>query len=1203
MDASHDRDIELQRASGELIEEFRAKLPPLLWKHPNSGKRVVHRWARAAKVDKLILLLDPFQEWPQLLDPHLNWILTRLTDAFLSYLLGHGHSYGSVTKIKEPGMVYPLARAICKIIYTLCKVRGPKVISRFFSNEPKYLEPMLSMFIEWDTIVSTDINRSTRTGQGLPLNWEERYVMLLWLSHLLLAPFDLTSISSENTPIPYRNLSPFSELSSKAPKLALTILSISLKYLVLPGKEREGAILLLSRLALRKDMQQLGMLKSLIEWALRHLKPGLETTPPSTFTCIGLLSFIAKLATLSQVEDIAPFVRPIFSQALDLSRGSCDISATVQSSASTRKLLTKILREMNTLSLTLEKRPDLLQISSHEVSTILEDTIDYLLLAVGDKDTPVRFAASKALSMIALKLEPDLGADILDAVISALDEDVLYEEESGKLISKEKARSMVDKLVVRSFKSVDAQKWHGLMLTLGHLLFRRSPPLDRLSQLFECLVSGLTFEQRSSTGASIGVTVRDASCFGIWSLARKYSTRELESVEISPIENRNKYLLRSLAIELVSSACLDPSGNIRRGSSAALQELIGRHPDSISQGISIVQVVDYHSVARREFAMTEVAMAATKLDNVYWSPLIGGLLRWRGIGAPDPKSRRAAALAIGELSLQMAYAGIGTVLDRILHILSLTSSNSVEARHGGFLALSATVDAFLRYKSTKEDISEDPSPVIELSRQIHQLWGIFSSPMGPSVESLTLQEYRPDLTAEACSRLISSLARAYAVFGSDASRFGLQLDNGCLEKAVTILLLCVQRSEDETVAASSQAAVDMFAISSVERKPAIIQEWLKEVQSNRKKTTGRGQIAALGAVYRHSPSDEERKLILDELVRCSGPEEAVIVKRVSAVRFILTGVLPYLDNTDELESHIDVLLNDYTTDNRGDVGSLIRTEAINGVHMILVSRLRNPIGHSKVHNLIKHIIRLAAEKLDKVRFKAWKCFQVYWESDTSLPPLETRFYHFSEVSTAAYFTQLITLVQVEWLRLPLIKGLVTSLTAGADSLIISSRTAVVEFINSQNDNTRYCMQRDIFMSLLIVLEENITDDRYAIPTVESLAFFIENCFNPGILELDPDSIRKLFRLVQKFHFKSSNIPRIEAGLKAYYCLFNYELLRKNIVLKMTKMLLHPYPKIRALTSEYLFIQTGNKSLKTENWMQPPKQLKATVDNIVQAILS
>ncbi|EFR03202.1 tubulin-folding cofactor D [Nannizzia gypsea CBS 118893] len=1201
MDAAHDRDIELQRASGELIEEFRTKLPPLLWKHPISGKRIVHRWARAAKVEKLILLLDPFQEWPQLLDPHLSWILTQLTDAFLSYLLGHSQSYGSVARIKEPGVMHPLTRAICKIIYTLCKVRGSKVISRFFSNEPRYLEPMLSMFIEWDGIVSADIDRSTTTGQGLPLNWEERYVMLLWLSHLLLAPFDLTSISSENIPIPYENLSSLSGLSSKTPKLALAILSVALKYLVIPGKEREGAVLLLSRLALRKDMQQLGILSSLAKWVLGCLKPSVGTITPSTFTCIGLLSFIAKLGTLAQVEDIAPFVIPIFNQALDLSRGSSEISINVQSSASTRKLLTKILREMNTLSLTLENRPDIFQISSDEVSTVLEDTIDYLLLAVGDKDTPVRFAASKALSMIALKLEPDLGADILDAVISALDEDVLYEEENGTLISKEKARS-TDGLVVRNFKSVDAQNWHGLMLTLGHLLFRRSPPLDRLSQLFECLISGLTFEQRSSTGASIGVTVRDAACFGIWSLARKYSTKELDAVNVSTTKNSNKSLLRSLAIELVSSACLDPSGNIRRGSSAALQELIGRHPDSILEGISIVQVVDYHSVARREYAMTEVAIATTKLDSAYWSPLIGGLLRWRGIGAPDSKSRRTAAFAIGELSLQMSYAGINAVLNRILHILALTSTNSVETRHGGFLALSATVDAFLRHKITKNDTPGDPSPLIETSRQIHRLWSILSSPSGPSVESLTLQTFRPDLTAEACSRLISSLSRSYAVFGNDPLSHEIQLDNNLLETAASILMLCVQRSDDETVAASSQAAVDMFAILPGEKRSAIIKEWLSDIHSNWKKTTGSGQIAALGAVYQHFPSDgSERKRILDELVRCTGPEETVITKRVSAVKCILTGILPYTDNTSDLESHIGVLLNDYTTDNRGDVGSLIRTEAINGVHMILETRMRGPTDLSDIHGLMRHIIRLAAEKLDKVRFKAWKCFEIFWELDRSLPPLRTRFDHFSEVSTIDYFSQLVTLVQIEWLRLPLIKGLVTSFAAGADSLIVSSRAALVAFINSQKDEIRSRTQRDIFMSLLVILEENITDDRYAIPTVESFAFLLENSFAPETLELDPDSLKRLFRLVQKSHFKSTNIPRIEAALKVYYCLYNYELLRRNVVSKMANMLLHPYPKIRSLSSEYLFLKTGNESIKTENWMQPPKQLKVTVDSI-KAIL-
>ncbi|KAF3483493.1 tubulin-folding cofactor D [Arthroderma uncinatum] len=960
MDAAHDRDVELQRASAELIEEFRTKLPPLLWKRAGSEKRVAHRWAKAAKVEKLILLLDPFQEWPQLLDPHLNWILTQLTDAFLAYLLCHHQSYGSTTRIKEPGLMHPLTRAICKIIYTLCKVRGPKVISRFFSNEPKYLEPMLSTFIEWDAIVSANIDESGMTGQGLPLNWEERYVMLLWLSHLLLAPFDLSSISSGEIPIPYENLSVLPDLSPETPKVALSILSISLKYLVLPGKECEGAVLLLSRLALRRDMQQLGILNSLVKWGLASLQPSNESPAPSTYKCIGLLSFIAKLGILAQVEDIAPFVAPIFKQTLDLSNGRSEISAIVQSSASTRKLLTKILREMTTLSLTLEERPDLLQISSDEVSGILEDTIDYLLLAVGDKDTPVRFAASKALSMIALKLDPSLGADIIDAVIASLDEDVLYEKQSGTLVSKTNAESMPEGLVMRNVNSVDAQKWHGLMLTLGHLLFRRSPPLDRLPQLLRCLVTGLTFEQRSSTGASIGVTVRDASCFGIWSLARKYSTKELDSVNTgisSVVGASNTSILQTLAIELVTSACLDSSGNIRRGSSAALQELIGRHPDSIPEGISIVQVVDYHSVARRETAMTEVARAAAHVDDVYWSPLLEGLLRWRGIGAPDPKSRRTAASAIGELSLQMSYGGIGTVLDRVMHILSTSSSNSVEVRHGGFLALSATIDAFIRYRTTEAIASNDGNALMEISQKVHQLWAIFDAPLKPSVESLTLQSCRPDLTAEACSCLISSLARACTILGNDSAGLTtLRPSDDLLEQAVQVLMLCVQRSDDEPVGASSQAAVNLFSLLSPEKQSSITQEWFHNIHSSWKKATGRGQIAALGAVYKHFPvGGSGRKYILDELVRCTGPEETMIVKRVSAVNCILTGVLPHVDNTVEIENHIEILLNDYTTDNRGDIGSLIRTEAIEGVNAILESHLNSTTKASNRHNMMKHI--------------------------------------------------------------------------------------------------------------------------------------------------------------------------------------------------------------------------------------------------------
>lgn len=55
-----------------------------------------------------------------------------------------------------------------------------------------------------------------------------------------------------------------------------------------------------------------------------------------------------------------------------------------------------------------------------------------------------------------------------------------------------------------------------------------------------------------------------------------------------------------MAVQLLLSACLDPAGNIRRGSSAALQELIGRHPNQVTEGIAIVQIVDYQAVGLRK---------------------------------------------------------------------------------------------------------------------------------------------------------------------------------------------------------------------------------------------------------------------------------------------------------------------------------------------------------------------------------------------------------------------------------------------------------------------------------------------------------------------------------------------------------------------------------------------------------------------------
>jgi hypothetical protein len=162
-------------------------------------------------------------------------------DAFLAYLVKYRDQYGSRAPKAEHQVLYPLPRAICRLLYTFCKVRGVKVISRFLNNEPKYLDPMLRAFIEWDALaVGESYGENPRQ-----LVWEERYVMLIWLSHLLLAPFDLSSLSSDDIPVPFDNLGQIKPLPAHAPMVAKSLLSVTLKYVNVPGKEREAATLCL----------------------------------------------------------------------------------------------------------------------------------------------------------------------------------------------------------------------------------------------------------------------------------------------------------------------------------------------------------------------------------------------------------------------------------------------------------------------------------------------------------------------------------------------------------------------------------------------------------------------------------------------------------------------------------------------------------------------------------------------------------------------------------------------------------------------------------------------------------------------------------------------------------------------------------------------------------------------------------------------
>ena len=77
-----------------------------------------------------------------------------------------------------------------------------------------------------------------------------------------------------------------------------------------------------------------------------------------------------------------------------------------------------------------------------------------------------------------------------------------------------------------------------------------------------------------------------------------------------------------------------------------------------------------------------------------------------------------------------------------------------------------------------------------------------------------------------------------------------------------------------------------------------------------------------------------------------------------------------------MKDMIELCLNDYTIDQRGDVGSKVRIEAINTVSIILKHNL---LSVDERRDLAVRVCGLAVEKLDKVRSQAIHCLQSSWD--------------------------------------------------------------------------------------------------------------------------------------------------------------------------------------------------------------------------------
>lgn len=990
--AEADFDIKLQKISADLIQEFDKALPTLLRRSDANGGSRVRSRVRAREVDWLTgTLLDPFQELPQLLDPHLPKWIPFLAEAYLEHLRPgraerHGHRQASK-------LLVSVGHAICKILYTFCKIRGEKVIVHFLNVETRYLELLLTALeeAEVETEAGGQAGQNTVVGDDPSSDrwtWEQRYIVLLWLSHLLLAPFDLSTISSVDLEESSVQETPGLSLPENIPGITQRVLPLAIKYLASPGKERDGAKALLARLAMRRDMQQLGVLKSLVEWSLSSLSRSRGDGPDTVYCYLGVLSFLAAiLRSSSHTSDMEPYLASIFRTVYGMSEDNSPVAKTITSFALARKMILKVIRSV-IVTLLRHTTQDM-------VSTELtENAIAYLLESLSDNDTPVRLAASKSLSIITLKLDSDMASQVVEAVLESLNRNVLWKKtRDGK--------------PVRDLAAVDHLEWHGLMLTLSHLLYRRSPPQEQLSDIVHALLLGLSFEQRSTAGTSVGANVRDAACFGVWALARRYTSQELlavptKSVFAAKAHPESSSILQVLATELVTSASLDPAGNIRRGASAALQELIGRHPDTVEKGIWVVQTVDYHAVARRSRAVEEVALGAVKLSSQYGHAILDGILGWRGIGDPDAASRRVVGASFGILTAELAtgaggsgFADFDTSVKQLVEKLQTLEKRQVEERHGLLLCLAATLEQAPRLLSTTEKQHLDPTSEAAVDHILSEVSLLLDS-------QNNMASRRPELIAEAGGRLVMSLvpilqakllgtrdlkyssefyqpgaSSPYLEFAStvQATLAKDQSVEKLMLKLRDILPMWLARNEADAIEPASRAALTVLVFSYPEDREAVLESWASAIRTkptSRTASRGEGYFHALASAQPLAHIAHGSDVVCDALLQRWAADPDVETR--IAILQSLTRSQVLVDRPLVFLGLLSDGLNDYTTTARGDIGSLVRMQALRAVRVLWQSvegsNKDTPWFEESIRVLFYSTLRLSAEKLDRVRPEA-----------------------------------------------------------------------------------------------------------------------------------------------------------------------------------------------------------------------------------------
>ncbi|XP_039269527.2 tubulin-specific chaperone D-like [Styela clava] len=1072
-------------------------------------------------------ILNKYQEQPHLLDPHLEELLTKLL---------------KLVRTTETGK---LLHHAFKYLYLITKVRGHKAIVRLFPHEVSDLEPIMTMLSK-----QNPYDRET---------WENKYMLLLWLSMICLIPFDMDKFDSEGSK-----------------PLIERIIDVAKLYLMLYGdKCQEAAALVLSKILTRPDAQE-QHLPNFITWCVEKICDFKKEDSAGIATLQGPLLALATIFAVGKRSSIIPFA-PIVLQAIQKE----DLPHNQHSQI--RKLSVKLVQRLgitflkpilpkwryqrgcrslkDTLKSQNQDAADKTNIDGEEdeydVPDEIESVIECLMNALYDSDTIVRWSAAKGIGRVTSRLPRDLADEVVGSVLDC-------------------------------FSDTQADgAYHGGCLTLAELGRRGLLLPHRLEEVVPILLHALVFDLKRGA-FSVGANVRDSACYLAWSFARAYNAET-----IAPY-------VEKIARSLLIVTAYDREVNCRRAASAAFQENVGRQ-GQFPHGIDILTKADYFAVGSRTDSYLVIGPYIASFKE-YTVTFIDHLCE-RKVDHWDPEIRLLTAIALHNLvPISPTY-----MADAVLaKLLPMCTGIDLVARHGSIIAVAEIIHSLSGVETSTGSVG-----LISRNKHLKTAFGICKELQNASV----FRGFGNELMRLAICHLITRVSECRALIKPPpaATKSWLKVIHDTLsnldwyvdvEKVCNAAVKALAEVNHITIPTGDFTEVALNQKSDGKANDVLDSYILKLKSSSEKERIGYSQ--AISALPKHVVNGRYMKILnaLMAATKKSGSADAAFAEAhmhaVQALVKICKGMDIKKDgnpdealcvtNVNDVYETLIHCLSDYTKDNRGDIGSIVRLAGIRGLEMItleIVQKDKSILNKEIIRKLMCSVLQQSGEKIHKVRDGARDALFSLLHNNPKVPfiphhdelvPIFINRGYMPRMKGLYRMTSKVLMFDTYLYNMLL--GLVVSVGDLTQSLADASGEALFAHLDSIHRNEE---QMEKFIDAFIkIFENHLKVTRVSMPLLKTLQLILQRGYFSGIADVMQDPKKKdsplsqtptkIFSLVKQEIARTKDAQRLLTSIEVFcgFLQLPSDDLRKCTISQLLRMLCHVYPKVRRSTATQLY---------------------------------